>query len=108
MKISFACTLHVYTGFVNSLFKVNFNMNFSQATCRLIYKIRINCTLVYKRFDDKSHILTTSTVVGISLTDTVILNLDILPNVKYYFTATASTGTDIAVIEGTFTRQIGM
>lgn len=89
---------------------MNFNANFSQATCKLIYKIRINCTLVYESQDDNSHILTTSTIMGASRTDTVILNLDILPNVKYYFNATASSGTDTAVVEGTFTnlRQTGI
>ena len=100
----------MHTGFINSFFKVNFNSNFTQAACKLIYKIRLNCTLVYESHGDNSHIITTSTVMGASQTDTVILNLDTSPNVKYYFIATVSSGRDTAVVEGTFTslRQTGI
>lgn len=97
----------MHTGFINSFFKVNFNSNFTQATCKLIYKIRLNCTIVYENHSDNSHILT---AMGTSKTDTVILGLDIVPNVKYYFVATAISDRDTAVVEGTFTssRQTGI
>ena len=97
----------MHTGFINSFFKVNFNSNFTQATCKLIYKIRLNCTIVYENHSDNSHILT---AMGTSKTDTVILGLDIVPNVKYYFIATAISDRDTAVVEGTFTssRQTGI
>lgn len=107
--ISTINSMYVYTGFINSFVKVNFNANFTQATCKLIYKIRLNCTFVYESQGDNSQSLITSTLMGTSQTDTVIFNLDTLPNVNYYFTATASSGRDTAVVEGTFTslRQTG-
>ena len=99
----------MYAGFINSFFKVSFNANFSKANCKLIYKRRLNCTLVYASHND-GHNLTASVVTVTSQTDSVLLNLDTLPNVKYYFTATASSGRDTAVVEGMFTslRQTGI
>ena len=94
----------MYAGYINSIFKIDFNTNFSQATCKLIKKIRLNCTLVYVSHGDNSQgVATSGMTMGTSRTDTVILNLDTLPNVNYYFTATAISGKDAAVVEGTFT-----
>ena len=106
--MNYFCT---HTGFTNSFFEVNFNSNFTQATCKLFYLTRLECTFVYalnESRDDNSLVSTTSLVMGTSRTDTVILNLETLPNMIYYFTATARSGPFVAVVEGSFTRQTGI
>ena len=100
-----------HTGFTNTFFEVNFNANFTQATCKLFHLTRLECTFVYmlnESRDDNSLISATSLVTGTSRTDTVIINLKTLPNVIYYFIATAKSGSFTAAVEGTFIRQTGI